>query len=225
MFIPNFREPLLRKAWCQLNESRPNPPMNISDFAVNQLADQNLGTFANGPRCSKNYAAFSVSPPTAWNRFSGNRLCEAGHWTTSGLEHYSVPLHESGCFSRTQISLSNFEFALQACLPPMLVALLEPDVAVCRSSRSARWLPRSYSREARLREDVGCLFHPPRGGHALLNKRARNPSTRSHRHRCRWQSLRRELLPCWSRHERSQSRFFRSSVASLEQLCQSCRRH
>src|SRR5256885_16849117 len=33
------------------------------------------------------------------------------------------------CFSRTQISLSNFEFALQACLPPMLVALLEPDVA------------------------------------------------------------------------------------------------
>ena len=103
--------------------------MNISDFAVNQLADQNLGTFANGPRCSKNYAAFSVSPPTAWNRFSGNRLCEVGHWTTSGLEHYSVPLHESGCFSRTQISLSNFEFALQACLPPMLVALLEPDVA------------------------------------------------------------------------------------------------
>jgi len=46
------------KRGASLTRAGQTPPMNISDFAVNQLADQNLGTFANGPRCSKNYAAF-----------------------------------------------------------------------------------------------------------------------------------------------------------------------
>ena len=54
--------------------------------------------------------------------------------------------------------------------------------SVPRSSRSARWLPRSYSREARLRANVGGFFHRLRAPHGLWNKPATNPSTRSHHH-------------------------------------------
>jgi hypothetical protein len=155
MFIPDFRESLFPKARCKLDESRPNPPMNIRDFVINKFAHQNLRIFANGARCSKDFPAFRVSPPTASNGFPHDRVREARYWPTCGLEYHSVTLHERDSFGRAHF---------------FLIPLNRPAGTrriACRSNKSTRWLPRSSQPEARHRGDVGCWFQLRRGRHAF----------------------------------------------------------
>ncbi len=118
MFVPDFREPLFGKVWRKFDERGPNPSMNIRDFVINQLTDQDVGTFTNRTRCLKDYPPFSVSPPTASNWPSCNHLREAWDWTARGLKHDSMTFHESDCFFWTHFFLIS------------LVSLLKPDVAL-----------------------------------------------------------------------------------------------
>ncbi|PYS00369.1 MAG: hypothetical protein DMG15_03920 [Acidobacteria bacterium] len=53
VFVPHFRELRLSEPRRELDQGRPKPPMNIRDFVVNQLADQDLGTLTNTLRCPK----------------------------------------------------------------------------------------------------------------------------------------------------------------------------
>src|SRR5262245_502066 len=80
--------------------------MNVRNFVVNQLTDQDLGTFRNSLRCLKNYPAFGVPPPTTSNGSARNRLREARDRTTCSLEHDSMMFHESDRFSRIHFNLS-----------------------------------------------------------------------------------------------------------------------
>jgi hypothetical protein len=104
VFIPNFRQLSLSKPRRKLDHGGPNTPMDVRDFAVNQLADQNVGTVTNGSRRSKDYPALWVPPPTTSNGFAGDRLRKAWHGTTRRLEHDSMTLHERDCFFRTHFN-------------------------------------------------------------------------------------------------------------------------
>jgi len=80
--------------------------MDIRNFVVNQLADQDLRTFINSLRCLKNFASFGVPPPTTPNGSACDHLREARDRTTCGLEHDSMMFHESDRFSRIHFNLS-----------------------------------------------------------------------------------------------------------------------
>src|SRR5262245_20274791 len=46
-----------------------------------------------------------MSPPTASNGFTGDRLREARRWATRSLKHHSMMLHKSDCFFGTHLNL------------------------------------------------------------------------------------------------------------------------
>src|SRR5262249_43723094 len=104
VLIPNSCELRLSEANGKLDQSRPEAAMNIRDFVVYQLADQDFGAGANGLRCLKDDPAFRMSPPTTSNWRACDRLREARDWPTRRQEHDSVPLHKSDCFFRTHFS-------------------------------------------------------------------------------------------------------------------------
>jgi hypothetical protein len=90
--------------------------MDVCNFVVNQLADQDLGTFINSLRCLKNFPSFGVSPPTTPNGSACDRLCEARDRTTRGLEHDPVMFHESDRFSGIHFNLSENDSKQQTTL-------------------------------------------------------------------------------------------------------------
>jgi len=80
--------------------------MNVRDFAVDQLAHQNLGTLTNGLRCVEYHAPFGVPPPTTSNGSVCDRLGKVWNRTTRRLEHDSMTPHKSDRFPGTHFQLS-----------------------------------------------------------------------------------------------------------------------
>jgi len=101
VFVPNFRKLALSEPRSKLDQGGPKPPMNVRDFAVNQLAHQNLGALTNDLRCVEYHAPFGVPPPTTSNRSVCDRLGKARNRTARRLEHNSMTPHKSDRFPGT----------------------------------------------------------------------------------------------------------------------------
>lgn len=103
VLLPDSRELRFAKSGRQFNQRRPETPMNVRDFAVDQLADQNIRAVTNGPGRSKNLLPLGVSPPTSSNRFAGDRLRKAWNRSARRLEYNAMTFHESNGLFRTHV--------------------------------------------------------------------------------------------------------------------------
>lgn len=68
--------------------------MDERDFAIDQLAHQNVIARGNGISDSEDLATLRMAPPAAANRTAGNGFGEARHGTSRSLQHDPVACYE-----------------------------------------------------------------------------------------------------------------------------------
>jgi hypothetical protein len=66
----------------------------VRNLALNQLADEDVGTLANRLRSAEDLFPFRMAPPTAPDTTADNPLCEIWKRATSGLEDDSVTFNK-----------------------------------------------------------------------------------------------------------------------------------
>src|SRR5262245_7367535 len=87
MLFTHPRQSILWEFPGQLDERRPQTPMHIRDFSVDQFADQNVGTVADGLSDAEYFTTFGMPPPTSANWLARNLCRETRHWAACGLKH------------------------------------------------------------------------------------------------------------------------------------------
>ena len=74
MLFANGIQGFFRKMSCQPNESRPQTPVDIGDFAVDQPAHENILTVPYQAGSSKNLLTVGMRPPVSVNWSFGYSL-------------------------------------------------------------------------------------------------------------------------------------------------------
>src|SRR5678816_2261745 len=60
----------------ELDQCWPQTAMHVRNLALNQLADENVGTLANRLRSAEDLFPFRMAPPAAPDATADNPLCE-----------------------------------------------------------------------------------------------------------------------------------------------------
>jgi hypothetical protein len=85
------------KSRRQFHERWPQPAMDIRNFSVDELADQDIWTVADGPRDAEYFTALWMRPPASSNRLTGYFCREARNRTARGLQDDSMTFDECEC--------------------------------------------------------------------------------------------------------------------------------
>src|SRR4030095_12482851 len=84
VLVPCSGELFLAESRAELDQCWPQTAMHVCNLALNQLADQNVGTLANRLRSAEDLFPFRMAPPAAPDPTADNPLCETLNRATSG---------------------------------------------------------------------------------------------------------------------------------------------
>jgi len=79
VFIRNLGQLAAGESRLEPGEGGPDPAVDVRDFSINQLADEDFLTGANGLNDAEDKSALRVRPPTTMNPFACNKVGKIWH--------------------------------------------------------------------------------------------------------------------------------------------------
>jgi hypothetical protein len=101
VLIPHLRKVCSRKPGRELDQRWPEAAVDERDLPLHQLADQDVGAFADRLRRAVDLPTLRVAPPAASNPLTRNRVGETRHTAPSALQYDPMLFHEGQCLLRT----------------------------------------------------------------------------------------------------------------------------